>query len=73
MIIVGSLFVYIFLSNFPEDAKFLSEEDRDYVVARINDDIGRTPSDKLSVKTVSRILLNDWRLWCLYYQQMLRN
>ena len=51
MIVVGSLFVYIVLSNFPEDAKFLSKEDRDYVVRRINDDIGRTPSNKLSVRS----------------------
>jgi hypothetical protein len=66
MIVVGSLLVYIFISNFPEDAKFLSEEERVYVAGRINDDIGRTPSDKISVKVVFNIL-REWRIWCLYY------
>ena len=69
MIILGGSFVYILLTNFPEDAKFLSEEERHYVTVRINDDIGRTPSDKLSFKAVLTIL-RDWRLWCLYCPQM---
>ena len=72
MIVVGAFFIYIFVSNFPEDAKFLSEDERRYVTARINDDIGRTPSNKISFKVVLR-MLNDWRLCCLYYPQMLQN
>jgi hypothetical protein len=72
MIVVGSFVLYIFISNFPENAKFLSEEERPYVSGRIHHDIGRTPSNKLSVKVVLRILQN-WRIWLLYYPQVLRS
>jgi len=58
--------VYFFLADFPEQAKFLTAEEKHYVVARINNDIGRAPSNKLNRKVIMNVF-KDWRVWCLYF------
>ena len=65
MIVVGGFVLSIILINFPENAKFLSKDEKQYVTARINHDIGRVPSARLSYKAVLNVF-RDWRVWCLY-------
>jgi hypothetical protein len=62
--IVITALPFIFLADFPEDAKFLKEEERQYAVARINHDIGRAPSNKVNLKAVLNVF-KDWRVWCM--------
>lgn len=66
MSVVGALVVAFTLTDFPEDSKFLSEEEKSYVIARINHDIGRVPSNILNLKVLLRIF-SDWRFWCLWF------
>jgi hypothetical protein len=58
--------IIFILADFPKDAKFLSEEDKQYIQDRLIDDAGIGPVRQapLSFKLVLEVL-NDHRLWIL--------
>jgi hypothetical protein len=52
------------MHGFPEDSKFLSDEDKAYILARLKHDAGEAISDKLTFKMVFSVF-RDWQIWCL--------
>jgi hypothetical protein len=61
---VVSIIAFFFLIGFPDDSKFLSEEDKHYVVARLNHDLGAATSEKITFKRVMKVMM-DWKVWCM--------
>lgn len=56
---------YFFMHGFPENARFLSEEDKAYILARLKQDAGGATSDTLTFKMVLSVF-RDWQIWCVY-------
>ena len=56
---------YFFMHGFPEDANFLSEEDKEYIIARLKHDAGGATSNNLTVNMVLSVF-RDWQIWCMY-------
>lgn len=55
--VVVSLFFFFLIPSFPEDAKWLTEEERDYVRARLRADQGRSAADRqITLRDVGRVL-----------------
>lgn len=55
---------YFFLADWPEQAKFLSEKEKEYLAFRNAADVGgRSKMDHLDKAAWRRILL-DWKIWC---------
>jgi hypothetical protein len=52
------------MHGFPEGSRFLSDEDKAYVLARLENDAGEAISDKLTFKTVLSVF-RDWQIWCM--------
>ena len=62
--VAASPLVYRFLPNWPEQAKFLSKEEKLYLAGRTSVDVrGSSRMDELDRAARNRILL-DWRIWC---------
>ncbi|KXL44240.1 hypothetical protein M433DRAFT_155148 [Acidomyces richmondensis BFW] len=62
--IAATLPAYFFLADWPEQAKFLSKEEKEYLVHRNTADIGgRAQMNRLDRAAWRRILL-DWKIWC---------
>ena len=57
-----AIVAYPFMSNWPETAKWLSNEERQVLADRIRQDgmLGRM--DTLDTKAIKRIVL-DWKIW----------
>ncbi|EAU83773.2 hypothetical protein CC1G_07508 [Coprinopsis cinerea okayama7 len=53
---------FIFLPNFPEENKFLTKEQTEFVIKRINEDRGDALPDKITFAKVMKHL-QDWTLW----------
>lgn len=62
---VVSIIAYFFLIGFPEESKFLSEADKHYIVARLNHDLGKATSNKVTFKKVMKVLV-DWKTIVMY-------
>jgi len=58
-----SLLAFMFMVGFPEKAKFLSEDDKQYIIARLAHDAGASKANKITVKKVIYALKN-WMIWC---------
>jgi MFS family permease len=60
--IVAALVAWFFLVDFPQKAKFLTDNERVRVVERLNKDRGDGEHDEI---TAQKILhhLSDWKLW----------
>jgi len=56
---------YFFIPGFPEDATFISEEDKQYVLAGLKKDAGGATSDALTLQAVLSVF-RDWQIWCMY-------
>lgn len=56
---------YFFMHGFPEDAIFLSKDDKEYILARLKHDAGGATSDTLTLKMVLSVF-RDWQIWCMY-------
>ena len=63
--VVVSIIAYFFLIGFPEDSKFLSEDEKHYIIARLNHDIGKATSNKVTFRKVMKVLI-DWKVWVMY-------
>jgi hypothetical protein len=61
---VVGLFGYFFLPGFPEDSTFLCDEDKAYVLTRLQEDAGNANSDNLSFQIVFSVF-RDWQIWCM--------
>ena len=53
------------MHSFPEDSTFLSDEDKAYILNRLQEDAGKANSNKLSFDTVFSVF-KDWQIWCMY-------
>ena len=60
-----SIIAYFFLVGFPEDSKFLSEQDKQYIVARLKHDQGKATSNKVTFRKVVNVLM-DWKVIVMY-------
>src|SRR6516225_2816446 len=60
---VVALFFFFFLPSFPEDAKWLTEEEREYVKARLQVDQGRSAAErKITLRDVGRVF-RDYKIY----------
>ncbi|KFY62337.1 hypothetical protein V497_02458 [Pseudogymnoascus sp. VKM F-4516 (FW-969)] len=59
--IVFSIAAFVIIPGFPEDAKFLTEPERAFLLKRLNDDRGEHKTDMKGVPWL-RVLL-DWKVW----------
>ncbi|KAL8819261.1 MAG: hypothetical protein Q9223_002269 [Gallowayella weberi] len=50
------------IADWPENAKFLDDDERSLLVRRLKDDISYAKMDRLDRKTLKRIL-GDWKMW----------
>lgn len=62
MTIVVALVAWFFLVDFPQKAKFLSEDERARVVERLNKDRGDGEHDEITLQKIL-LHLSDWKLW----------
>ncbi|OJD28759.1 major facilitator superfamily transporter [Diplodia corticola] len=61
--VVVSLIFFFLLPNFPEDAKWLSEDEKKYVKARLQADQGRSAAERqITIQDVGRVF-KDPKLW----------
>jgi MFS family permease len=60
--VVAALIAWFFLVDFPQKAKFLTDNERVRVIERLNKDRGDGDHDEI---TAQKILhhLSDWKLW----------
>lgn len=59
--VVGALFFFV-LPDFPEDAKWLNEEERAYIKARLEVDQGRSAAERqIGVRDVARVF-KDYKI-----------
>lgn len=61
---IVALIGYFFLQGFPEDSTFLSDEDKAYIINRLQEDAGKAHSNNLSFEMVFSIF-KDWQIWCM--------
>ncbi|KAF5095635.1 hypothetical protein D0Z03_001795 [Geotrichum reessii] len=58
-----SLIMYFCISDFPEDASFLKDNERAFIKAKLALDVGESSHDvKLDIKGVLRVF-HDWKVW----------
>lgn len=61
--IVCSALMYFFISDFPEDAKYLSDNERAFIKAKLSLDSGDSSHDvPLDAKSVFRVF-KEWKVW----------
>ncbi|EAU83784.1 hypothetical protein CC1G_07519 [Coprinopsis cinerea okayama7 len=53
---------FLFIPNFPDENRFLTKEQTDFVIKRINDDRGDALPDEITFQKVLKHL-SDWTLW----------
>jgi hypothetical protein len=68
---VVSVIAYFLLIGFPEDSQFLSEDEKHYIIARLNYDIGKATSNNVTFKKIMKILI-DWKVWVMYASNWLK-
>jgi len=56
------LIAFIVLIDVPEQSKFLTEEQKAFVIDRVNRDRGDAVADKITVASLSKPL-KDWKIW----------
>jgi hypothetical protein len=59
---IFSLFGYFFIADFPEEAKFLTEPEREFVINKLQKDIGKSAYQPITFKDVV-ITFRDWKVW----------
>jgi hypothetical protein len=58
-----SVAAFMIIPGFPEDAKFLTEPERAFLLARLREDRG---DEKIDMKGVPWLqILLDWKVWAL--------
>lgn len=69
--VVVSATAYFFIANYPDTARFVSVEEREFIQRRLNADSDATRDEKFSWRNVSEALL-DWKCWlyCLAFHTM---
>ncbi|KAF9462113.1 major facilitator superfamily domain-containing protein [Collybia nuda] len=61
--IIAGLFSYWIIQDFPETAKFLSEEERVFVIRRLQDDMQFSAAGEVFQKKYIWRSLMDWKTW----------
>jgi hypothetical protein len=62
MTIVAAIVARFFIVNFPQLARFLTNDEKDRVIQRLNKDRGDGEHDQITFQKVVHYLLN-WQLW----------
>ena len=57
-----SLIGFFVIADFPEEAKFLTEPEREFVIAKLENDIGNSVYEYLSWRRVFSVF-KDWKIW----------
>lgn len=57
-----SLIGFFVIADFPEEAKFLTEPEREFVIAKLEKDIGNSAYEYLSWRRVFSVF-KDWKIW----------
>jgi hypothetical protein len=50
------------IPDFPEEAKFLTEAEREFVIAKLQKDIGPSAYEHLSWRKIG-VVFKDWKIW----------
>lgn len=67
-IVLGGLCKF-WITDWPETAKFLNDEERAMLLRKLSDDTGDARMDRLDKKSAKRIFL-DWKIWCGTFMYM---
>ncbi|OMH83572.1 putative tartrate transporter [Zancudomyces culisetae] len=70
-LLVGIASIFI-IQDYPEQVKFLTEEERALIVKRLNASQGSAAKSRISIKSIIETLL-DWRVWAFALLNMSRN
>jgi hypothetical protein len=62
MTIVAAMVAWFFIVDFPQKAKFLSEDERAHAIERLNKDRGDGDHDQITSQKIVKHL-SDWKLW----------
>ena len=57
---------HFFMQGFPEEATFLLEDDKQYILTRLKQDAGGATSDTFTLKMVLSVF-RDWQIWCMFF------
>ena len=60
---VCALFFYFLFPDFPEDAKWLNEEERAFVKGRLREEQGGSQADKTIGLKETAGVFKDWKVW----------
>jgi len=53
---------YFVIADFPEEAKFLSEPEREFIIEKLRKDSGNSAYEHLSWRRVFWVF-KDWKIW----------
>jgi hypothetical protein len=53
---------FFVIADFPEEAKFLTETEREFIIAKLQNDIGNSAYEHLSWRQVFSVF-KDWKIW----------
>lgn len=53
----------LWIVDWPETAKFLTDDERAMLIRKLSVDAGEARMDRLDSKSIKRTLL-DWKIWC---------
>lgn len=67
--VVIAIISYFFIADWPETAKFLNEEERALLVARLMADQGEARMDRLDRRAAKRAF-SDWKIYCGIFMYM---
>ncbi|OMH84204.1 putative transporter [Zancudomyces culisetae] len=70
-LLVGIASIFM-IQDYPEQVKFLTEEERALIVKRLNASQGSAAKSRISIKSIIETLL-DWRVWAFALLNMSRN
>lgn len=60
--LVVSVIAFFFIVPFPEDAKFLTEDEKELLLARLEQDGGSVRHDQITLSRVFKMVA-DWKIW----------
>lgn len=60
-----SVILKVFVVNWPENAKFLDDDERAFIASRLTSNDGTAKMDRLDKRARKRIL-SDWKIWLRY-------
>jgi hypothetical protein len=54
--------LHFFIADFPEEAKFLTENERQFIISKLKDDAGDSENETLKWRNIVTVF-KDWKIW----------